>query len=37
MVLKEKKWNLETLERRHWGLMEKLSEIWDLDIEKWYE
>ena len=31
MVIKEKKWNLATLEKRHVAAMEKLSEVWDLD------
>jgi hypothetical protein len=32
MVLKERKWDQKTLERRHRELMQKLGEIWDLDI-----
>lgn len=35
MVLKEKNWDFETLERRHTELLSKLAIVWDLDFDKW--
>lgn len=35
MVLKEKNWDFETLERRHTELLSKLASVWDLDFDVW--
>lgn len=37
MVIKEKVWNRKTLEKRHYELLKKLSEIWDLNIKDRYD
>lgn len=35
MVLKEKNWDFETLERRHTELLSKLANVWNLDFDAW--
>jgi hypothetical protein len=37
MVIKEKAWDLATLEKHHKAALERLAEIWDLDLEGWDE
>ncbi len=37
MVIKEKKWDLATLEKHHQAALGKLAEIWNLDLDGWNE
>jgi hypothetical protein len=36
MVIKEKVWDVSTLEKRHLAALQKLAEVWNLDYASWY-
>jgi Protein of unknown function DUF262/Protein of unknown function (DUF1524) len=37
MVIKEKVWDVVTLEKRHLAALEKLADVWNLDFDSWSE